>query len=89
MTNQVIIEQVGQSTVEVKPNEQTAIEVGLTNVGIQGPVGPQGPQGVPGPNEIGGLPVVLSDAQPLDILQIKTGAWRNFPQERLTDGGNF
>lgn len=109
MTNQVIIEQVSQSTVEVQPLATTgveinpqdlsavdvssetlsAIELGLTNIGLQGPVGPQGPQGVPGPNEIGGHPVVVTDAQSLDVLQFKTAAWRNLPQETLTDGGNF
>lgn len=89
MTNQVIIQQVSPSTVEVKPNEQPVVEFGLTNIGLRGPQGIQGPQGEPGPNEIGGHPVIVTDAQSLDILQFKTAAWRNLPQETLTDGGNF
>ena len=109
MTNQVIIQQVAPSTVEVQPlaiagveinpsdlssvdvhsEAQTAIELGLTNIGLRGPQGIQGPQGDPGPNEIGGFPVLLADAQEKDILQLKTAAWRNTPQEALTDGGNF
>lgn len=89
MTNQVIIQQVSPSTVEVKPNDQASVDLGLTNIGLRGPQGIQGPQGEPGPNEIGGHPVIVTDAQSLDILQFKTAAWRNLPQETLTDGGNF
>ena len=89
MTNQVVIQQVSPSKVEVQPNEQPVVELGLTNIGLRGPQGIQGPQGVPGPNEIGGFPVVLDSAQEKDILQLKTAAWRNTPQEALTDGGNF
>jgi len=87
--NQLVIQQVSPSTVEVSPNDQSAIELGLTNIGLRGPQGIQGIQGVPGPNEIGGYPVMLADAQEKDILQLKTAAWRNTPQEALTDGGNF
>lgn len=89
MTNQVVIQQVSPSTVEVQPIDQPVVELGLTNIGLRGPQGIQGPQGVPGPNELGGFPVVLADAQEKDILQLKTAAWRNTPQEALTDGGNF
>lgn len=89
MTNQVIIQQVSPSAVEVQPIDQPVVELGLTNIGLRGPQGIQGPQGIPGPNEIGGYPVVLADAQEKDILQLKTAAWRNTPQETLTDGGNF
>lgn len=89
MINQLVIQQVSPSTVEVQPLDQPAVELGLTNIGLRGPQGIQGPQGDPGPNEIGGFPVLLADAQEKDILQLKTAAWRNTPQEALTDGGNF
>lgn len=89
MTKEVIIQQVGQSTVEVKPNEQASVEFGLTNIGLRGPQGIQGPQGIPGPNEIGGFPVALTNAQEKDLLQLKSWSWQNTPQEALTDGGNF
>lgn len=63
--------------------------------GIQGPkgdkgdTGPAGPVGPAGPNEIGGYPVMLTDAAENDMLQLKSWAWKNTPQEALTDGGNF
>lgn len=75
-----------QSTVEVFAPDQTSIVLGLTNIGIRGPIGPVGPAG---PNEIGGFPVMLSSAQENDMLQLKSWAWKNTPQEALTDGGNF
>ena len=75
-----------QSTVEVFAADQTSIVLGLTNIGIRGPIGPVGPAG---PNEIGGFPVMLESAQENDMLQLKSWAWKNTPQEALTDGGNF
>lgn len=95
----IVVQPLASTGVEINPQDLaavnvttealTAIELGLTNIGLRGPQGIQGEQGVPGPNEIGGHPVVVTDAQSLDILQFKTAAWRNFPQEKLTDGGNF
>lgn len=75
-----------QATVEVVSPDQTSIVLGLTNIGIRGPVGPVGPAG---PNSIGGFPVVVQEAEENDMLQLKSWAWRNIPQEALTDGGNF
>ena len=75
-----------QATVEITSPDQTSIVLGLTNIGIRGPAGPVGPSG---PNEIGGYPVMLSSAQENDMLQLKSWAWKNTPQEALTDGGNF
>ena len=75
-----------EASVEIKPIDQASIELGLTNIGIRGPIGPVGPAG---PNEIGGFPVVLNSAQENDTLQLKSWAWKNIPQESLTDGGNF
>lgn len=75
-----------QASVEITPPNQATIELGLTNIGIRGPVGPVGPAG---PNEIGGYPVMLNSAQENDTLQLKSWAWKNVPQEALTDGGNF
>lgn len=85
--NEVII-QAGaiEASVEIKPIDQASIELGLTNIGIRGPIGPVGPAG---PNEIGGFPVMLQDAAENDMLQLKSWAWKNTPQEALTDGGNF
>ncbi len=75
-----------QASVEVTTPDQTSITLGLTNIGIRGPVGPVGPAG---PNEIGGFPVMVQDAAENDMLQLKSWAWKNTPQEALTDGGNF
>ena len=75
-----------EASVEIKPIDQTSIELGLTNIGIRGPIGPVGPAG---PNEIGGFPVMVQDAAENDMLQLKSWAWKNTPQEALTDGGNF
>ena len=86
MNDIVIVAGSNQATVEVVAPNQAAIELSLTNIGIRGPIGPVGP---PGPNEIGGLPVMTDGLQENDMLQIKSWAWRNVPQEALTDGGNF
>jgi hypothetical protein len=32
---------------------------------------------------------MLTSAQENDMLQLKSWAWKNTPQEALTDGGNF
>ena len=42
-----------------------------------------------GDNTIGDFPVILTSAQENDTLQFKSWAWKNIPQEALTDGGNF
>lgn len=92
MTDQIIITEGQLSQVEITPANQPAIQVNLTAVGIRGPQGlqgPQGPTGPPGPNEIGGWPVIVLNAQEKDMLQFRSWAWRNIPQELLTDGGNF
>lgn len=86
MNDIVVVAGSNQATVEVTAPNQAAVELSLTNIGIRGPIGPVGPAG---PNEIGGLPVMLTDAQENDMLQVKSWAWRNVPQEALTDGGNF
>ncbi len=58
--------------------------------------GPQGLQGIPGPvgppggTAIGGLPVVVSNPQPGDVLQLsESSTWTNSAQQTITDGGNF
>lgn len=85
--NEIVITPVSiQASVEIQPIDQASIELGLTNIGIRGPIGPVGPAG---PNEIGGFPVMLQDAAENDMLQLKSWAWKNTPQEALTDGGNF
>lgn len=92
MTDQVIITDGQLTKIEVTPQNQATVELGLTTIGIrgpQGPTGPIGPTGPPGPNNIGGFPVVISNAQEKDMLQLKSWEWRNIPQELLTDGGNF
>ena len=57
--------------------------------GIQGDKGDKGDQGDDGPNDIGGFPILITNIQEKDILQFNSEAWRNKPQEALTDGGNF
>ncbi|MGF7160330.1 hypothetical protein FHS85_001953 [Rhodoligotrophos appendicifer] len=54
----------------------------------QGPMGPVGPRGLSGEVSIGDLPVVITDPQAGQWLQINaTGdSWAN---ENVIDGGNF
>ena len=86
-TNEIVVAAGSiQASVEITPQNQASIELGLTNIGIRGPIGPVGPAG---PNEIGGFPVMVQDAAENDMLQLKSWAWKNTPQEALTDGGNF
>lgn len=89
MTDQVIITEGQLTKVEVTPPNQPTVEFGLTTIGLRGPQGIQGPVGPAGPNEIGGIPVELLNPQENDTLLLKTAAWRNTPQEAMTDGGNF
>lgn len=89
MTDQVVITEAPLSAVEVQQPNAPTVELGMANIGLRGPQGIQGPQGIPGPNEIGGFPVMLADPQEDDMLQLKSWAWQNTPQEALTDGGNF
>jgi hypothetical protein len=46
-------------------------------------------RGTPGPNELGGYPVVINNAQQSDLIMFKTGNWVNINQLSVTDGGNF
>ena len=89
MTDSVVITSAPTSTVQIQAPNQTAVQLGLTNIGLRGPQGIQGIQGIPGPNEIGGFPVAVSAAQENDTLLLKSWQWQNTPQEALTDGGNF
>lgn len=83
------------SDIKITVNDQTeiyTIKNVYDSVGLQGPQGPQGiqgPVGPAGPNEIGGVPIVLSNPKDGDTLQLQSYAWKNTPQETLTDGGNF
>lgn len=85
----VEVVQDGSFDVNVVSQQQTAIELGMANIGLRGPVGPVGPIGPDGPNEIGGFPIAVTDAKENDTLLLKSWAWTNTPQEALTDGGNF
>ena len=49
----------------------------------------RGVQGASGNDNIGGYPVVISDAQRYDVLMFGVGEWVNTPQTEITDGGNF
>lgn len=53
------------------------------NRGIVGPVGPSGE------SNIGGYPIVITDANNRDVLMWMDGDWINVPQTEITDGGNF
>jgi hypothetical protein len=57
--------------------------------GAKGDTGAQGVPGVPGPNEIGGLPVQLTNPMNGDILAIGVNSVVNISAPSLTDGGNF
>jgi hypothetical protein len=62
---------------EVTPVATQVIQI---NRGVSGP---------PGPNEIGGYPVAITNAQNRDLLMWQTGTWVNTNQTEVTDGGNF
>lgn len=59
------------------------------------PVAPQiiqinrGVQGQPGNNDIGGYPVIITNAKKYDVLMFDESSWVNTPQTEITDGGNF
>lgn len=47
------------------------------------------PYSAPGPNTIGGYEIQVANPEMDDVLQFDTSTWRNRPQSRITDGGNF
>lgn len=49
----------------------------------------RGVKGADGGDNIGGYPVVISGAQPQDVLMFGTNEWVNTPQTEIADGGNF
>jgi len=63
--------------VQVTPVAKQVIQI---NRGVQGPSGN---------DNIGGYPVVISDAQQYDVLMFGVGEWVNTPQTEIADGGNF
>lgn len=85
----VVVTQQGDFQIQVVPPTQVEVQFGLTNIGLKGEKGDIGPVGPAGPNTIGGFPIDVSGAQENDMLQLKSWAWKNTPQESLTDGGNF
>ena len=89
VTEGITIVENGQVIVEAICPAAPTVEFGLTTTGLRGPQGIQGPVGPAGPNEIGGFPVAVANAKEKDLLQLKSWAWQNTPQEALTDGGNF
>lgn len=84
------------NTVEIADGGPTlALAPAITRVEVAA-AGPQGLQGIPGPvgppggTAIGGLPVVVSNPQPGDVLQLsESSTWTNSAQQTITDGGNF
>ena len=64
----------------VVPTPDNVIQL---NRGIVGPIGPSGS------SNIGGYPIVISDANNRDVLMWMDGDWINVPQTEITDGGNF
>jgi hypothetical protein len=100
MTDSLIITSGPICSVSIQSNA-TTIEVGMTSIGIRGPVGPagpagatgpagpQGPPGPPGPNSIGGYPITVSSLQSSDLIQFSGIAWQNVPQSSIVDGGIF
>lgn len=103
MTDSLIITSGPICSVSIQSNA-TTIEVGMTSIGIRGPVGPAGPAGAtgpagpqgppgppgpPGPNSIGGYPITVSSLQSSDLIQFSGIAWQNVPQSSIVDGGIF
>lgn len=100
MTDSVIITSAPMCSVSIQSNA-TTIEVGMTSIGIRGPVGPAGPAGAtgpqgppgppgpPGPNSIGGYPITVSSLQSSDLIQFSGVVWQNVPKSSIVDGGIF
>lgn len=97
MTDSIVITSAPMCSVSIQSNA-TTIEVGMTSIGLRGPVGPAGPagatgpagpQGPPGPNSIGGYPITVSSLQSSDLIQFSGIAWQNVPQSSIVDGGIF
>ena len=49
----------------------------------------RGVKGADGGDKIGGYPVVITGAQPQDVLMFGVNEWVNTPQTEIADGGNF
>jgi hypothetical protein len=100
MTDSIVITSAPMCSVSIQSNA-TTIEVGMTSIGIRGPVGPagpagatgpagpQGPPGPPGPNSIGGYPITIASLQTSDLIQFSGVVWQNVPQSSIVDGGIF
>ena len=100
MTDSIVITSAPMCSVSIQ-SSTTTIEVGMTSIGLRGPVGPagatgptgptgpQGPPGPPGPNSIGGYPITVSTLQTSDLIQFSGMAWQNVPQSSIVDGGIF
>lgn len=68
--------------------------VSATAAGGIGPVGPQGATGLTGPagppsNVIDMEDVEVSELSEGDLLRYSAGAFRNYNETLITDGGNF
>ena len=64
-------------TVQVTPVPKQTIQIN------------RGVAGKDGGDKIGGYPVVITDANPYDVLMFGVGEWVNTPQTEIADGGNF
>ena len=73
----VVVQDANNINVQVTPVPRQTIQI---NRGVAGP---------PGPNNIGGYPVNVTNAQRYDVLMFGVGEWVNTPQTEITDGGNF
>lgn len=86
-----IVQTTEEATVVVLDDQPAEI----ISEGLMGPPGGKGDKGdpgdtgAPGPNEIGGLPVQLSNPTAGDILAIGSNKIINLSAPSLTDGGNF
>lgn len=89
VSTNIEINQQGDFLVQVVEQPLVSLDFGLTNIGLKGDKGDKGDIGPAGPNEIGGFPIAVADAKENDTLLLKSWAWKNTPQEDLTDGGNF
>jgi hypothetical protein len=54
-----------------------------------GGIGPQGPSGAAGGVLDDLADVTLASPSNGDLLRYASGAWRNYPETNLTDGGHF
>jgi hypothetical protein len=90
---------VSDATITTRPIVSTVVAPGRVAATVQtvttpaaaitGGVGAQGPIGAAGGVLDDLADVTLASPSSGDVLRYASGAWRNYPETNLTDGGHF